>query len=1045
MNDDPDESTLYQIIEEVFKNGSSNPDYQKILNSFSSNSSNLTKCKEMIENTNNTIYVQDFASKALLKLSEENISNWEVGFSIELCEWSIMFMIKNSLALEKVIFFNLSDLVAHILEYYWNLGEENHQACMNEWDEIARIFDRNPNEWVTALSLINSIHDNLIQSKDNKIVQSFSEDCLSRAFSLAFGAAKRITNSSVSNFEIILEYSLDIIEKCISDYKEKYSIDGLDFQEQVNFYFDVYNNFQIFKSLNCLYAISNLISMFNFPNKPSIVELLCNGFHSILVEKINTINEDHLRYIFSILSNIATHLRISMIQQMKIDKNLEKFFTLMFELTNSIIQPSSNHELSTIKSLILFWKNISASIRNDGNCEPKMMISEFAPQLCLNYIKYLLDEQYTYIKNQIDGQTLKSQISSSEEIVEDENIDNNYIDLMERKISSFIFPVQSFVILNHDKICPDLLLGLKEKQEELISSLESTEEDIMIKENQLALFVEVATVVLLIKKSGSKIDPKIKYHPDFFAFLINLFHLSEEWASKGIILPRLEMSIILFITNFKSTLFGCNEESLYRQLRKKRVFSSFEDCQYYLFHRAIATLRLHKERCLLSQALSIIYNSYNKIVPSMTTLEKIFEEPFEKTFPFINEFENVSLRSRFYSAMFSIIKKLDYTDFPKFSEMMFGMLESRIGEIDIESAIENEETKKQICLLSIDLCGIFKEAKENEIFIQVFEWFISDDKSKLFEDTASFLFNQTGEVSENDDIVINSILEMWKSISLCTPRTRIVFDSSSSNGITIFKKAAKILTQFYDNIEKFESKNDLTEEKINGIEYSFIIFQNLIGGKYVPFGAFKVYNDTIFIDLLNMMMKMMTESFISTIEQYPSTFFSMYGLFKELMVNQTEILFDSFNPLVILTLNITIDMLNNQKEVQQNTLDTILSFLQYLFDAGIDCKQFEQQIININSALWNKILNENADVNETVINNLKMLYLLNPWLLTSIKNKIKQNLSNRKKPILEEFFQNLDHFLSDDNSQSDIISCIKDIIEVMYQCTPVLFVEKIEK
>ena len=643
-----------------------------------------------------------------------------------------------------------------------------------------------------------------------------------------------------------------------------------------------------------------------------------------------------------------------------------------------------------------------------------------------------------------------------EETNEGDPPDDDILEIMEGKLSPLLFPIQNFVFLNHEGICPQLLNGIQEKKDELISSLENSSDDIPVSEYQLAFFVEIAIVVLLIKKSGSKPDPKIKYHADFFAQLVLLLQISEEWISNDILLPRLEMTLIMFLSNFKKTLFGCTDPKLslsrclYDQLKKKRAVTSFNECQHIFFDRTIVTLRNFNEQNLLLQALSIIYNKDNNITASQKTLKLIFENPFDQTFPFINKIENINIRSRFMSAIFSIILNFNESDFPFFADLLFTMLAAEFESIDIETLVENDETKKEICFLAVDICGIFNEAKDYKSFNPIFEWFISDNRSKLFETAVSIILTnriekESGiEDQSNDcnDIVINYILQMWKSIALCTPRTRIIFDFSSPNGVILFSKAATILIQYYNYIELFERSQELNECNINAIEYSFSIFQNLVGGRYVPFGALKIYNDPIFIDLLTALSKMINETFLKSIKMYPSAFRSMCYLFKDLMINQIETLFETAQQLVIIILDHLIMLFekDNDDELQQYALDAILAFLQYIYDYDVDCRPFFSQIDNINISLWNVILRENSRIDTNVTEILKLLFLLNDQSLLVIKAKMTPKLSICKNSDLEENFKILQQYISSDDSQSKFVEinvCLNNIIDIY----PVNFVD----
>lgn len=1031
--DEPKAIPFFQIVEEVIKNGNSDPDYLQKLDIFSSDFSNLTKCKEILDNEENNIYIRTFASQAILKLTHLNISNWKIDFAINLCDWSIEHMLKNCMRLEKIIFASLSNLVAFIFEYFWKMSNTD---CMNEWNEIIQIFDNKPSEWVPALFLISSINDRFIDSKE-KIDELFAKNCLPTSFVLAYNCVKKIRNSTHSYLEVILDMSLDIVERCIYKKIEVKDLHGITYEDQITFYFEIYNGFQNFSALKCLYAIVCTIYVLGPHDRPTIIERLCIGFMNILNDKINDISCDHLNYILTINAQLASYLCYSVISQMKEPKNIENFIRMMADLTNILIQQKQN--LIIVRNAISFWEKIEAALRNDGDVGPKKLISNaYAPQLCINYINYLLDIQNFNIKK-------------------GESSDPNYFhnDILEitenmkiMKLSQYIFPVQNFVILNPKEICPKILVGLKEKQKEFVSNIESST-DITVSEAQLAFFVEVATAIILIKKSCNYRDPKISYHPDFFANIISLLRNSAGWARNNFFFPRLEMSLILFINQVKNTLFGSrSSEDLYKQLKKKCSISSYDQCQSFLFDRSIATLRFFNEHSLISQTLSFIKN--NKINPSKETLDTIFSAPFDQYFPFINRVENKHLRSLFFSTIFSMINNTK--NFSYYNNQLLIQLDSKFKSISESNDLENNEIKKEICYLAIDICGIFNGAIDSNSFRPIFEWFISNDRSKLFETSFPYFLNGNENDNENNndtpndlsnDDVVNSILKMWNSIVLCTPPTRIVFEHTSPNGVIMFKMAAILLTQFSIHINSIPKIEELPEPKIKGIKYMLLILQNLVSGMYVPFYAFKIYNDNIFTDLLNAIEAMINEPFVKLIEQYPKVFNQMIHFFREITVNQIETVIETSSSLVKAILNCSIKLLTNGenddesiKKIYQWTLDIILAFLQHIYEFSLDYKPFQSQIDTINFLLWDKVLKEKININVSIADPLKYLYLLNKQFLFTIKEKISSNLPNHKKNQIDEFFSSLEYCFELNDLQATNIKeaseYIHNIVDIMH-------------
>ncbi|OHT09701.1 hypothetical protein TRFO_21324 [Tritrichomonas foetus] len=674
--------SILMAVDEVYSNGNSDPHYLEILANFQSNPENIPKCQEILNDIESSDACRFFASNTLCKIAQNFLPNWNISLALQLSQWSINYLLELSSNFDRNVFINLSKLNAIILHYFW---DSNHEECMEEWGSIIELFDNSPNQWSVGLFLLDSLHDTFLTSTNPKIIEIFSKKCLSTIFSLSFSVAKKMKNTTLPQYRYILEMSLNLINKCILDRNENMIFfskspycalitydfnDLLIFFYLIEFFFEIFEIFTIPAALKCILSITETADTFDQPlrtrkNKPFhttqsyncnelrnlnetpitvMINQICNCVLHVIQSKIGLNDEFTINTLSLILSNIATRMNFFTIQQIK---EFKRFIQVLVYFTIYMLE-SNNHSFENVFHLIQFWSKLEIALRNDGpNVEPKRILANISPQICFSYISSLL--------NMVT--------------IPGSDTDNAIINFMEAKICQYIFPIQNFIMMNPNLICQQIFTGLLNKQKELEDNINNLQQETFSEEvfqigaleRQLCVFMQIASCVVLIKTSGVQNDPNIKYHPSFFSFMVNLMKCSVDWASKGFLFPRIEMCILLFISQFKNTLFGCASlktqlsRQLFQQLKNKRSLSSFTECQTFFFDRLIVTLKyFSKFYILLNTTLSILYND-NKILPSSESFANLLDETIRNNLPFMNELKFISLRSKFFSILVKII------------------------------------------------------------------------------------------------------------------------------------------------------------------------------------------------------------------------------------------------------------------------------------------------------------------------------------------------------------------------------------------------------
>lgn len=998
------ENAICQLVDDIFIKGESNQEKEHQLKQFQKNIANLDLCKKLLTDTKNSSIIHSFAANAIHKITKLYVSTWTINYSIDLCDWIVKYMLENTEPSDKhPPFSSLSSVVALIFDYFL-VSSKNE--CSNEWKDIISIFDGIPTDWIIGLYLLSSIYDELLVSEHEQVQKIFKNEYAHCVFQCAYNCLEKTSFNSGVSSDLIIDLSTKIISKYLRDKPEYYTYSedrelffGNQCSNRLNeelkhleLYFKIFQERPTQSALECIENVAKAIDTYPDQWKPKIICLLLNRFSDIISQQIGFDVEMKLIQIMSVLSTLSRHLKFSIIQQAT-NLDLKAFLTKMFDLTMVILQIPIVYSLDAIQVAIDFWTNFEKALRNDANVEPKKYLAQFAQPISIQYIELLL-----------------SITSASNDISEMPRIDP--LDIPQLSEAKFLSPIESFVILNSDAICPSIINKFQMVQSQLEESLAQGIDTSQL-EMAMVCFVEIATIIIKIKKLNNHNNPQIKYHSDFFYLLIELLQASEKFPSSGILLPRLEMALILFIWEFKTTQYS-NADSqyskkLYAEISRKRcAIKTCQMCQAYFFERLISTLRYYNNsKILIDKVLTIIQADYGfKSLVDLVNpdvFDHIFSCPLEGTFAFLNDFNFRSLRSRFYSTIYNILSQLNNGQHYFF--ILLDFLDHRFSSISVESVSTDIEQQKALFFLAIDLTGIFNAIKAHYQFNPFFDWFIiADNRADIFICSFDSLCNYIDKDNHDQIHLISIILKMWKSVVLNIPPTRIVVEPNSSNGVYLFKRVASSLIAFSSFVEKsnikIDSPDDLDKfpyQIFKGIRYYAMIIQSLLCGQYVLFDAFKIYNDSVFTDLLEHMVKMFSHFKVVHMFHYPRIWVEILRMFRDLLNNQIQAVFECKELLDIILQNTFEFLFMNESEFEEHnelSIEILFIFLKYIYDEEIDINPYMNYINTMNKVLWfllSALPTIESEKIGQISNIIKYLYVTYPASLDEIQSQI-QNL-----------------------------------------------------
>lgn len=101
------------------------------------------------------------------------------------------------------------------------------------------------------------------------------------------------------------------------------------------------------------------------------------------------------------------------------------------------------------------------------------------------------------------------------------------------------------------------------------------------------------------------------------------------------------------------------------------------------------------------------------------------------------------------------------------------------------------------------------------------------------------------------DEVMTSVYRFLDEL-VTSRNSRIRFDIATANGIILFKEVTQVLLGFGKAVLERPATSNVYKQKFRYVLLTLDIMTKLLAGGYVVFGVFQVYNDSCFIDSLNL-------------------------------------------------------------------------------------------------------------------------------------------------------------------------------------------------
>ncbi|PTQ44852.1 hypothetical protein MARPO_0017s0001 [Marchantia polymorpha] len=525
--------------------------------------------------------------------------------------------------------------------------------------------------------------------------------------------------------------------------------------------------------------------------------------------------------------------------------------------------------------LLGLWSRLVSSVAYLKSDCPSLL-DDYVPQITESYIKSRFDSVQAVVDKKISEDPLEHR-----EQLQDQLDSLPYLCRFQyEKTSSYII----------DRLEPVLEAYTNAGR----FSTSKTSSDLTCVEGQLTWLIHIIGGIIRGRQSSSTSEIHEVIDGDLAARVFQLIqvmdsgvHIEARYNERS--KQRLDLAILIFFQNFRRVYVGDqamhSSKQLYLRLGELVGLQDHVVVLNIIVQKIATNLKRYRqsdevigETLALFQELAAGYMS-GKMLLKLDAVNFILGHHTKDFFPFLDEFGSTRNRTLFY---FTLGRLLFMEDSPsKFKafvaplQKVFMMLEEMA-----DSGFRSNEVKCAIIGLMRDLRGLTMATNSRRTYGLVFDWLYPTHVS---------LFVRIIQRWTDTPEVMTPLLKFMAEFVL-NKTQRLAFDSSSPNGILLFREVSKVIVAYGTIILSQPVSADPYTYLYKGIWITLTILTRALAGNYVNFGVFELYGDQALSSALEIALKMSLAIPLVDVLAFRKLARAYFGLLEVLCHNHTAVI-----------------------------------------------------------------------------------------------------------------------------------------------------------
>ena len=374
-----------------------------------------------------------------------------------------------------------------------------------------------------------------------------------------------------------------------------------------------------------------------------------------------------------------------------------------------------------------------------------------------------------------------------------------------------------------------------------------------ILEGQLTWLVHIVGAVIRGKMHSSGADAYEQTDGDLAARIFTLVAMSDSPPYAGRYgehsRQRLDLSILSFFQNFRKIYVGeqvVHSSKVYTKLAERCGINDHLAVMSAMLGKIATNLKVYggaedvvEATLNLFQDLAAGYMS-GKLMLKLDAVSYLLTHHTVEYFPFLANAGNTRSRTTFYLTLARLLFMEDAPGNFKAFMAPLGQVLSALGAASgggtNPAALRAAVPKETAIGLFRDLRGVAAATSNRRTYSQLFDWLYP-----LYFPTILACLEGWTDVPD----VTTALLKFMAEFVL-NKTQRLTFDSSSPNGILLFREVSKVLKRYGERVLTMGvpvGGSDPYGQRYKGIWVCLSILTRALGGNYVNFGVFELYGD----------------------------------------------------------------------------------------------------------------------------------------------------------------------------------------------------------
>ncbi|KAF1877740.1 hypothetical protein Lal_00038049 [Lupinus albus] len=794
---------------------------ESTLKCFSVNADYISQCQYLLDNASSPYALMMASSSMLTLVTEQNLP---LQLRIDIRNYLINYLATKGPELETFVLVSLIQLFCRITKFGW-LDDERFRDVVKEATNF--LAQQAQYHYAIGLKILNQLVSEINQpnpgfpaTRHRRVASSFRDQSLFQIYQISLTS---LFQSKADVGSKLQELSLSLAHCCLSfdfmgtAYDESSDEIGtvqfpppwkaaLEDPSKLQIFFDYYAMNQTFskEALECLLRLASARRSV-FPNDAARLKFLSHlmqGTKEILQTGIGLADHDNYHAFCRLLGRFKVNYQLS---ELVSAEGYSDWIHLVAEFTLKSLH-SWKWAGSSIFYLLNLWSRSVTSLRYLNSDKPNLL-DEYVP---------------------------KSELSDE---IGENPLDN--VEALQDQLEFF----------------PHLCRF----QEEANRQIPADSYGLSLTETKLAWFVHIVAAILKAKQtstfggeSNEILDAELS------ARTLQLIYISDTGLHSrrygDVSKQRLDRAILTFLDYLRRCYVGDQSVLSSKQLYARLSELGLHDHTLLLnaIVGKIATNLKSYTKCkeVIDQTINLLLEMASgygtaKLLFKLDTIKHIISNLNREQFPFLENWDCFRSRTTLYYAIGMLVFMEDSP--MKFKSSMEQFLQVFVRlESTPDALFQSDAVKYAFIGLMRDLRGMAMATNSRRTYGFLFDWLYPAHMSLILK-----AIEHCADVPEVTTPLLKFVAELVQNKS-----QRVTFDSSSPNGILLFREVSKLIVAYGSRIVSLPNKADLYTSKYKGISICLIILSRALSGNYVNFGVFELYGDRALVDALDITTKM---------------------------------------------------------------------------------------------------------------------------------------------------------------------------------------------